>query len=121
MSIKDEGKFLEGIQSKDRRTQLETMRDLVAHELTAHRCNSCESIRMRTSDTAALVLRLQKILEELANIPEKSEQKSEYEKIQERVANKVASGEHSNVVYPFGTKNAPRRQGGRRKPVKGDD
>lgn len=114
----DDDEFIKGIKSSDRRTQLETLRDKVAHELSVNRCKSCDALKIRASDTAALVLRLQKIMEELAAIPEKNETKSEYEQIQESVASKVSGG---NVVYPFATKNAPRRQGGRRKSIKPGD
>ncbi len=116
-----EDEFLKGIQSTDRRTQLETLRDLVAHQLTANRCSECKTIEIRQSDIAALVLRLQKILDELESIPEQTAEKTPTQQIQERVAKKAA-GMAGNVVYPFGTKEAPRRKGiGRRPSVKGDD
>lgn len=117
MSEKEDA-FLKGIQSTDRRTQLETLRDLVAHQLTANRCQKCKTIEIRQSDIAALVLRLQKILDELDEIPEHVEQKTESEKLAERVAKKAVGG---NVIHPFGTKEAPRRKGvGRRGTFKGD-
>lgn len=122
MSDKKE-KFLDGIKSTNRRTQLETLRDLVAHQLMSTKCRGCESIAMRQSDVASLVLRLQKILEEIDELPVVSTKKTETEMIAERVARKAAGGEiGGNVVYPFGTKEAPRRKGvGRRPTIKGDD
>lgn len=113
--------FEEGIKSKNRRTQLEALRDLVTHELTVHRCKTCQAMQLRTGDTAALVLRLQKILEELAQIPEQQAEQSEYEKIQAQVAAKVASGGTNNVVFPFGSKSSPRRQGARRKTTQAEE
>lgn len=116
MSTEDD--FLKGIQSSDRRTQLETMRDKVAQVLNANKCSKCTSIQMRAGDIASLMLRLQKILEELDTIPPKTEEKTDFQKIKESAAKKVSNG---NVVYPFGTKEAPRRQGGRRDRFKPGD
>lgn len=102
--------FMKALQSSDRRTQLEALRDLVAHELSVNRCEKCEAIRIRASDTAALVLRLQKILEELAALPLPGAMISPVDALKQQAA---VGG---NVIpMSMGTKNAPRQQGGRRR------
>jgi hypothetical protein len=53
----------------DRRTQLEAIRDYLAHELEGNRCNTCRMSQLRTGDTAALVLRLSAILKEVDELP----------------------------------------------------
>lgn len=58
------------MKSGDRRTSLLALRDYLIHELTGHRCDRCEMSQLKTGDTASLVLRLQKVLEEIAEIPE---------------------------------------------------
>lgn len=54
---------------KDRRTQLESIRDFLTHELEGNRCNSCRMSQLRTGDTAALVLRLMVVLAEIEALP----------------------------------------------------
>lgn len=54
---------------QDRRTQLEAVRDYLAHELEGNRCNSCRMSQLRTGDTAALVLRLMAVLEAIEGLP----------------------------------------------------
>lgn len=54
---------------KDRRTQLEAIRDYLAHELEGNRCNNCRMSQLRTGDTANLVLRLTTILSEIDQLP----------------------------------------------------
>lgn len=54
---------------KGRREQLEAIRDFLTHELEGNRCNSCRISQLRTGDTAALVLRLMKVLEEIEDLP----------------------------------------------------
>ena len=54
---------------QDRRTQLESIRDYLAHELEGNRCNQCRMSQLRTGDTAALILRLTKVLEEIDALP----------------------------------------------------
>lgn len=57
------------IGSGDRRRALLALRDYLVHELSGHRCERCEMSQLKTGDTAALVLRLQKILEDIDEIP----------------------------------------------------
>ncbi|MEU3052268.1 hypothetical protein [Streptomyces griseus] len=52
------------------RDKLVSLRDYVAHELESNRCKTCFNSQLRTGDTASLVLRLQKIIEEIAALPE---------------------------------------------------
>lgn len=102
--------FMKALQSSDRRVQLEALRDLVAHELSVNRCEKCQAIRIRASDTAALVLRLQKILEELDALPLPGAKISPVEALKQATA---VGGD--NVVSMMGTKSASRQQGGRRR------
>lgn len=91
------------IQSGDRRRSLVALRDYLAHELGVHRCKTCEASQLRTGDTAALVLRLTKVIEEIEAIPAVSAEETPLEKLRaQRAAN------------PLGTKNAERRSGPRR-------
>lgn len=53
----------------DRRTQLEAIRDYIAHELEGNLCNTCANSRLRTGDQASLILRLQTVLSEIDALP----------------------------------------------------
>lgn len=53
----------------DRRAQLESIRDYVAHQLEGELCNNCLMSRLRTGDQASLILRLQTVLAELDALP----------------------------------------------------
>lgn len=78
---------LEGvIRSGDQRASLVALRDYVAHELEANRCKSCQMSQLRTGDTAALVLRLQKIIEEIAAMPDTKGEVSDLDRIRARRA-----------------------------------
>lgn len=91
----------DAVKSGDRRVSLVAIRDLIAHELEGKRCKSCEMLQIRTGETAALVLRLTKVLEELESLPESTGQKSELDKLRER--KKLAPA-------PASGKSAPRQQ-----------
>jgi hypothetical protein len=94
--------FMDEIRSNDHRRQLVAMRDLMAQELDGNRCRSCQMLQMRSGEIAALVLRLQKVIEELKALP---------------VANPDGSQSMSRldeIRARRGTKSDPRRQGGRR-------
>lgn len=52
------------------RDKLIGLRDYVAHELEANRCSKCFNSQLRTGDTAALVLRLRAILEDIEGLPD---------------------------------------------------
>ncbi|MFD8117083.1 hypothetical protein [Streptomyces microflavus] len=85
----------EAISSGDRRKQLEALRDYVAHELEANRCKSCQMSMLRTGDTASLVLRLQKICEELAEMPEENKEASRLELIRGSASSRTPNAAHS--------------------------
>ena len=113
----DEGKmvqntdFLEEIQSGDRRRQLVAMRDLMAQELDGNRCKSCRMLQIRSGEIAALVLRLQKVIEEIATLPKETpDGKPERTSLELIRGRRDEHGDHG----PRGTKSDARRQGGRR-------
>ncbi len=83
------------LKSGDLRRQLTAMRDYLVHELSVHRCKQCEASRLKTGDTAALVLRLQKVIEDLSKIPDETKDQSEAEAVlsqREANAKKLAAG-----------------------------
>jgi hypothetical protein len=94
----------EAVKAKDRRVQLEAIRDFLAHELEGNRCKSCQASQLRAGETAALVLRLTKVLEEIAALPIETGQKSRLDQIRE--------GSKLRVVPepPKSAKSAPRQQ-----------
>lgn len=107
------------IQSEDRRRALVALRDYLVHELSGHRCSRCEMSQLKTGDTAALVLRLQKILDDIESIPKPVETGQEpnvvkinasktarMQELREKQAKAKAADERRD--------NPPRRTGGRR-------
>lgn len=58
------------VKQGDTRESLIAMRDFVAHELEGNRCKTCHMTQMRTGELSALVLRLQKLIEDIAAIPD---------------------------------------------------
>lgn len=91
------------------RDALIAIRDYLAHELESNRCKTCASSQLRTGDTAALVLRLTKVMEEIEGIPEhKMGEVSELDRI--RGLDRASASQDS----PRSPKSLPRRQGGRR-------
>ena len=99
------------VRSGDYRAALVALRDYLAHELEGKRCKTCAMSQLRTGDTAALVLRLQKVLEEIQTIPEQDAEVSELDRIRARRAG--ASAAENSAPSKLGTKMGPRRQGGR--------
>lgn len=99
------------VQSGDRRASLVALRDYLAHELNVHRCKTCQAFQLRTGDTAALVLRLQKVMEEIEAMPsaDADAEVSELERLR-----RLRSADAPDNVRLLGSKNAQRRQGGRR-------
>lgn len=64
------------------RDKLIALRDYVAHELEGNRCKTCSMSQLRTGDTAALVLRLKSLLDDIEAIPDpKSEEVSELDRL----------------------------------------
>jgi hypothetical protein len=92
----------------DRRTQLEAIRDHIAHELEANLCKTCENSRLRTGDQASLILRLQTVLAEIEALPEEGK------------VNRLASitgildGGSDAPPVPLSGKSAVRRAGNRK-------
>ena len=106
----------EEISSGDMRRSLIAIRDYLAHELEGHRCNRCAMSQLRTGDTAALVLRLTKVLEDLAALPDpaKAGEKSGLAKLRS-IHGGAGGADSTDPSSPErGTKSGPRRQGGRR-------
>lgn len=56
------------------RVQLEGVRDLLVNELEGNRCGSCQSIKLRMSDTASMVGKLIGVLKELNTLPSEEEE-----------------------------------------------
>jgi hypothetical protein len=74
----------EDLRSDDPRTQLMAVRDYLINELTVNRCQTCTSSKLRTGDTAALVLRLTTTLKEIAELPNPNAELDPVEEIQQR-------------------------------------
>jgi hypothetical protein len=68
------------------RESLIALRNYVAHELEGNRCKQCSMSQLRTGDTAALVLRLQKIIEDIEAIPDPNEEVDDLERLRKRKA-----------------------------------
>jgi hypothetical protein len=101
----------DAVRSGDRRASLIALRDLLAHELATDKCKTCQSFQRRAGDTAALVLRLQKVMEEIESMPDSDAEVTELDKIRaRRTRQSEATGIQSSGL---GTKHGPRRQGGR--------
>lgn len=71
----------EVVKRGDYRESLMAMRDFVAHELEGNRCKNCYMTQMRTGELSALVLRLQKLIEDIAAIPDKDEEVDEFDRL----------------------------------------
>ena len=99
------------VRSGDRREALVAIRDYLAHELEGKRCKTCAMSQLRTGDTAALVLRLTKVMEEIEAIPEHDGEVSDLDRI--RARRNGASAASNTPPSQLGTKAGPRRQGGR--------
>lgn len=68
------------------RQKLEGLRDYVSHELEANRCKTCFNSKLRTGDTAALVLRLRSLLEDIEGLADPNEEEDEFDAIVKREA-----------------------------------
>lgn len=100
------------VRSLDRRTQLEGIRDYITHELEGNLCNTCKNSKLRTGDQASLILRLQSVLEEIANLP-KEQGTSRLAAVRNiaGMPNAQATGTDGD---PAAGRSAPRRTGDRR-------
>lgn len=81
--------MVEAVGSNDYRESLLALRDYVAHELDGNRCKQCAMSQLRTGDTAALVLRLQKIIEDIQAIPDPSVEADDLELLRQRKASRA--------------------------------
>lgn len=88
--------FGESVKSSDRRAQLEAIRDYLVHELEVNRCNTCMASKLRTGDTAALVLRLMKVLEEIEQLPKQDGTVSELDAIRARKSARTSAATNSS-------------------------
>lgn len=104
------------VESGDTLRSLIALRDYVAHELQGNRCKTCEMSKLRTGDTAALVLRLQKIIEDVA-VLQPAKPNPEGVVTLADIRNRRSSPGGPTPETPghtgLGSKAAPRRQGGR--------
>lgn len=110
------------IATGETRRSLIALRDYVAHELEGNRCTKCAMSQLRTGDTASLVLRLQKIIEDIAALPAEQDPEADAAKgvvnlatIRNRHADDRGADSSIAVSAQLGTKGAPRRGGSRRK------
>lgn len=110
MSIEFDRTTLQEAVKGDRRTQLEAIRDYIAHELEGNLCNTCANSRLRTGDQASLILRLQTVLGEIDSLPKGEEVN--------RLANirsiGIVGGTASEPVTDFPTPDLQQRTGSRR-------
>lgn len=116
------GSLSDAIGTGDYRLSLTALRDYVAHELEGNRCKTCRMSQLRTGDTAALVLRLQKIVEDLKALgPEQNIDEEKRKGVTNLASIRNTRPSDRTADAPdtpragLGTKNAPRRQGGRKK------
>jgi hypothetical protein len=116
------GSLSEAIASGNTRLSLTALRDYVAHELEGNRCDRCRMSQLKTGDTAALVLRLQKLIEDLKALgPEQNLAEEQKKGVTNLASIRNARPSDRPTEAPdtpradLGTKAAPRRQGGRKK------
>jgi hypothetical protein len=103
----------EEIESGDMRRALIAIRDYLVHELTGHRCRTCAMSQLKTGDTASLVLRLTKVLEDIEAIPDPTKA-GEDELAKIRALHSGQSDASDSAPSLLGTKSGKRRQGGRK-------
>lgn len=63
------------------RDKLIALRDFVAHELEGHRCKTCFMSKLKTGDTASLVLRLKTLLDDIEALADPEEEEDEFDAI----------------------------------------
>jgi hypothetical protein len=103
------------VKSGDMRRALIAIRDYLVQELDVNRCSSCMASKLKTGDTAALVLRLQKVLEEIASLADpNSVEEDPVKRAQEKYAAASGGASVTDITSNLGTKRAPRLQGGKR-------
>lgn len=85
----EEQSLEEAIETGDRRVSLLAIRKYLAHELEGNRCKACAMSQLRTGDTAALVLRLMKVLEEIDQLPREDGEVTELDALRARRADRT--------------------------------
>ncbi len=119
VEVSEDGNLIDAVKTGDTRKSLTAIRDYLAHELEGNRCRACQMSQLRTGDTAALVLRLTKVIEEIAALPPEVPAIKDPKVVTlDDIRNRRASNRASETTNPasanHGTKSAPRRQGGRK-------
>lgn len=109
MAKRERGSLEETVKEGNRKESLIAIRDYLAHELEANLCNTCLNSRLRTGDTAALVLRLTKVMEEIENMPEEKDGIDELERLRRRRDKSSSAGDPADDNH----KSGKRLQGGR--------
>lgn len=107
--------LVEEVQSGDMRRALVAIRDYVVHELDGNRCSKCSMSQLKTGDTAALILRLQKILEEIAALPAEKKPGEDDEPEELTGLARIRALRAVGDDEPMGSKKSPRTQGGPRR------
>lgn len=100
---------------------LVALRDFIAYELDGNRCSKCHMSQMRTGDIASLVLRLQKLIEEIAELqraqgPSSSgaSREDDLAALRKRRGSAGNSDSANSRDAGLGSKAAPRQQNGRK-------
>lgn len=102
----------DAVKSGDERASLMAIRDFLVHELEVNRCNTCLASKLRTGDTAALVLRLTTVLKEIQALPLPDEGVTKLDELRARRSS--GSPSPKNPSRTHGTKSAQRRSGSHR-------
>lgn len=110
----------------DHLSVLRALAALAAHELAGNRCKTCKMSVMKMGEISSLMLRLQKIYEEIEDLtggpkksdgnPDKPKKGGSLRDIQSVGHLKVVgqSGPEDSGLPLYGTRSASRRQGGRK-------
>lgn len=104
-----QGDLAKAVKSDDPRTALEAIRDYLVHELEVNRCKTCLASKLRTGDTASLVLRLESTLDRLEALPKHNGEVTQLDRIRARTA-----GNTNAKTEPPSPQAVQRRPSGRR-------
>jgi hypothetical protein len=96
----------EAIATGDRRISLEAIRSYLAHELEGNRCAKCQASQLRTGDTAALVLRLMKVMEEIEDLPREDGVVTELDQLRARKSSRTPTAKDSAPSHKRGVSGA---------------
>lgn len=115
--------LVDEVHSEDMVRSLEALLGYVVHELEGNRCKTCQMSQLRTGDTAALVLRAQKLLEDISALKptaKSAEGVLSLDDIRNRRNASRGSIPKVDDISKLGTKAATRQQGGRQPRFRGD-